>query len=234
MRIGPATSGPLLCYTRHNFHTTILGVNKLVREEATCLLYEGNPCMLYMYLVFNGDIHCGSDVGGDLGAALETFSASRFFPHVHACIIDIRLFRSPGLEYGIPRSSTFGELRTSLKAIVGHVAHASALKAVEVSWCDYYDDQLQEEKRKSLQPLWNLPVMLKVSTKLVEKAETRSRADFSDWPSMLKPYRRLDFSQSSFDNTTSEDMQPTIFRPPHPSNIDMFRGEIITGDEWDA
>ncbi len=211
----------MLCYTLHTYNAAIMGVNKLIRNEATSFLYDGNPCLLYIYLIFKGDKACGSAVGGGLSAALEAFSKSMHFPHVCTCIIDIRLFCEK-YEGVAPQPCTFEELSKSVEAICDTVSQSPALRQVEVSWCDYFTDDLRAQKRKALQPLGKLQVMFNARDRVVEKTDQRSRRRFADCPHMLKPYRRLDFSHSSFNGDENDEVESRTFRPPHPSDIDVF------------
>lgn len=225
IRISPATSGPVLCYTRYTYNAAIIGVNKLIRKEATPFLNDGNGCLLYIYLIFKGHKAGGADLGAGLSAALKTFSNSKLFHHVHTCIIDIRLFCevTPNIA---PKDGTFEELGNSVEAICDTVSQSLALRQVEVSWSDYFRDDLQEHKRKSLQPLGKLGVMLRARDRVVKKTRENSERDFLDWPNMLKPYRSLNFCQPSFNEDEKDNGGWNASWLPQPSDVEVFGGGI--------
>lgn len=77
-----------------------MDVNRSIRKEATPFLYIWISCTLYIYLLFNENEACESEVDGGLSAAMGILK-SKSFPHVQACVIDVRLFcGSPSFHGG--------------------------------------------------------------------------------------------------------------------------------------
>lgn len=177
---------PVTCYNSRTFHTAMLAVSKKVYGEAKSVLYGETAWTLHISLIFRGDkIH-----GSDVESALHYLSHSKQFRYVRACILDIRLFR--GQESG---NTFFGvdTLRANVKTVRRALLRAPGLREVEVWWRNYFIGDHAERRRRSLEPLDQLPIKYKLSIAKVENTFERSTSDLAYWPDMLKAFRVILF-----------------------------------------
>lgn len=181
--------GPVNCYNDRTFHTTILEVSNKVHEEAISILYGETAWALRVCLVFIGDkIH-----GTNVDTALRFVARSKHFPYIRSCVLDIRLFRG---ESKVTNTTFSGieALRANVKIVRRVLLRARALREIQVSWRDYFNDDLTEQRCRSLEPLNGLPITYKLSIGKVKHTTQASNNDLAYWPDMLKAYRVMLFS----------------------------------------
>ena len=188
-RIGHYDKNPVNCYIDRTFHTTILVVSKKVHAEAVSILYGGTAWTLHVYLIFKGDKMHGSNVD----SALRSLACSKHFRYIRTCIVDVRLFRGESQE----KSSTFSgieALRANVKIVRQVLSHARSLRGFEVSWRNYFNEDLTEPRCRSLEPLDRMSITYKLSISKVENTPEGSSKDLTYWPDMLRAYRVMLFS----------------------------------------
>lgn len=194
-RLGPPTSGPIICYRNHSFHTGILRVCKNLHAEAIAEFLKEVHSTLYIYLVFNGDKPCGSDAKGHLGQALKTLANSDQLQNVRTCIIDIRISR-PKAHERASIADISEVLSFTVEELQCILSDAPALQKVEVAWLNQLRKDMTRIRGEALQPLLNLPAdyaLVMGKDREQDGRQPYPKWQIADWPEMLKPYRNLDF-----------------------------------------
>ena len=187
-RVGERVKGPVMCYKDRTFHIAILEVSKKVHAEAISILHGETVWTLHVYLIFRGDkIH-----GSNMNYALHSLARSKQFPYIRICILDIQLFREKSEFHNITFSGV-DVLRATVKIVCQILSRASGLREIEVSWRNYFNNDLAELRSKSLEPLGQLPITYKLSICKVKNTPEGSNSDLSFWPDMLKAFRVMLF-----------------------------------------
>lgn len=179
-RLGGQVSGPMIYYNNCTFHTAILGVSRDVHREAISVFYGENAWKLHVYLIFKGDkIH-----RSDAASALRSLACTELFSHIRTCVLDVRIFRGESKKKNVFFSGV-DALRANIKTVRKLLSRAD-LREIGVSWRNYCDYDLTEPRRRSLEPLDQLPITYKLSVKEVESTSRGSDKDLTSWPNVLK------------------------------------------------
>lgn len=187
--MGQRARGPVTCYNDLTFHTAILEVSKKIHEEAISVLYGETAWTLHVYLIFRGDTLHGSNLDG----ALRCLAHSKQFPYIRTCILDVRLFRGKDTKENNTIFSGIDALRANIKIVRRVLSRVRGLENIEVSWRNYFILDLIGPRRRSLQPLEQLPIMYKISIGKVDNTSEGSRHHVTYWPDMLKAFRVMLF-----------------------------------------